>query len=61
MHHQGNIRELERLTNIFIKDISSLPNQELSELKSFVSKVYLHIQFEETFRANIKKRESVVV
>lgn len=61
MQHRKHIRELERLVNIVVKDVSSLPENELTEFKNLVNKIYLHVQFEDTFRMTIKNRESAVV
>jgi hypothetical protein len=61
MQHRKNIRELERLTNIVVKDVSILPEDELEEFKELINKIYLHVQFENSFRSAIKNQESAVV
>lgn len=61
MQHRKHIRELERLTNIVVKDVSNLPEDELTEFKNLINKIYLHVQFEDTFRTTIKNQEIAVV
>ena len=61
MNHRTNIREFNRLANIISQDLSDLPIDQLKEFNAIAHQIYLHTEFENSYRMSLQKSEEAVV
>ena len=63
MNQRVNIREFNRLANIIMKDLSNLPSEQLKEFNEIANRVFLHTEFENSFRMSLEnpKKEVLLV
>lgn len=61
MDNRSNIREMKRLVNILLSDLSNVSNEELLELQEISHRIFTHAKFEESFRSAIEKAKKEVV
>jgi len=55
-----NIRELKRLVNIILKDLSYLSQDQLDDFNEVGHKIFTHASFESSFRLAVDKAKEEV-
>jgi hypothetical protein len=61
MNQRVNIREFNRLANIITKDLSGLPAEQLKEFSEIAHRVFLHTEFENSFRMSLENTKKEVL
>ena len=55
-----NIRELKRLVNIILKDLSDLSQEQLEDFNEVGHRIFTHTSFESSFRLAVNKAKEEV-